>query len=762
MESYDQIKNELLDINKSVRQLLRTAQSTDGLKRESIETWLKTTNHIQRQLAEETIRVAIVGSIKSGKSTLTNFLFGGDHVKRGAGVVTSIITKIRPGPEKNARLEFKTWGEVNAEMNQALILFGTTEGDMRKGDFDITRDHDRRWLHEALSKLSTEQLISGSTRDANSVLLMEYLKGYDRAKAFVSYDRATRILNADELDRQKEFVSDESLAVYLKDVSLALKGPEGFGENLEIADCQGSDSPNPLHLAMIQDHLVQTHMIVYVISSRTGLRQADIRFLTLMKKMGLVHNILFVLNCDFSEHDDLADMKRLVSRTEDELGLILSKQRLVAFSALFNLFEALESAHEEDPTLPRKDRLRLDQWREETDMVSFSNEGTAAFFKEVTRKVSADRLNLLVSANVERLANMVMAGTESLRISRNLIQKTAGEVQATVARMEKRKKASNQIVATIKDTLAGTTAKQKGELGTEVDRFFDVRYGDIAQEIIRFVDAYDLSAGDLSKDLEGSGFMLTLYHTFQRLQQAINTFIAEQINPQIVEFVSQLEDDIGSVFQQVCSPYGLMIQDAVDQHYQTLEELGIETFRRPFRTLTCPDVDTTKNDIHLAIPRLAATMAYSTRIKTEAIVRLGLYNTLKGAKKLFKKPSADKLDSARRSLEHSVRRMKEEMKDSITEHFADYSENLKYQYVFALVDALSQRLYDDLTDQLKSFTGDLTDLGELVRNEEKTKGGLSHDLLSLEQSFDDALKRIDAIRHLTGRPETFGSGGNHV
>ena len=56
----------------------------------------------------------------------------------------------------------------------------------------------------------------------------------------------------------------------------------------EFADCQGSDSPNPLHLAMIQDYLQQAHLIIYVFSSRTGIREADIKFLSIIRKMGLI------------------------------------------------------------------------------------------------------------------------------------------------------------------------------------------------------------------------------------------------------------------------------------------------------------------------------------------------------------------------------------------------------------------------------------------------------------------------------------------
>jgi len=759
MEHYDHIKNKLLDINKEIRRTIQTALSSDGLSAQSFETWHSTTERIQRQLAEETIRIAVVGSIKSGKSTLTNFLFGGDYVKRGAGVVTSIITKIRPGNDIKAKLEFKTWGDVNAEMNQALVLFSSTESNMNGEDFDINREQDRLRLKHDLSKLDTKQLISDDARDPNSVLLIEYLKGYERAKVFVSFERETTLLKSEEFDKQKEFVSDESLAVYLRDVSLTLKAPNGFGENLEIADCQGSDSPNPLHLAMIQDYLIQTHLIIYALSSRTGLRQADIKFLTLMKKMGLAKNIIFVFNCDFTEHENLSDLKQLLARTKNELNMVVESSRVFAFSALYNLFGKLDSQDSGPQELSRKDRLRLEQWFEETDMVAFSDQETTRFLDDVIQKVSVGQFNLLLEANVERLSNIASGMKEWIRISRDLLQKTAGEVQEAFAKMDKKRKASNQIVATIKDTLDGTTRKLKRYLGTEVDRCFDVKYGEIAQEIIRFINAYNISVRDYKNDLQNSGFLLTLYHIFQTLQQATNRFIAEQINPKIVQFIGQQEEEIKEMFQQVSGPYGLMIQDAVDQHHQTMEELGIDVTKRPFKEIGCPDIPSVKSDIRLSMPHLASTMQYSTRIKTEAILKLGLYNTLKGIKKLFRRPAAEQLHSAMRSLEHSVRRIKEQMGESIAEHFTDYKENLKFQYVFTLVDAMSSRLYESLTDQIKAFTGDLSNMKGLFENEKKTKGELSEELLSMERSLDSVMARIKEIEEVAEERRIGGNNG---
>ena len=74
------------------------------------------------QLSEEIIRVAVVGPIKSGKSTFTNSVLKGDYLKRGAGVVTSIVTRVRRGKILVAKLFFKSWDEVNAEVDQARKL----------------------------------------------------------------------------------------------------------------------------------------------------------------------------------------------------------------------------------------------------------------------------------------------------------------------------------------------------------------------------------------------------------------------------------------------------------------------------------------------------------------------------------------------------------------------------------------------------------------------------------------------------------------
>ena len=683
-----------------------------------------------------------------GKSTLTNSLFGGDYVKRGAGVVTSIITKVRPSGEVKAKLEFKTWDEVNADINQALILFASLDSGNQVSPFDINRAQDREKLQQDLSRLGAEQLIAKDARDANSVLLMEYLKGYDQVKALVASDPMTHIFESHELERQKEFVGEESLAVYLKDVCLSLNTPEGFGENLEIADCQGSDSPNPLHLAMIQDYLLQTHLIVYVLSSRTGVRQADIKFLTLIKKMALTKNLIFVLNCDFSEHENLDDLRKVLSKVREEVGMVLPEPRIFAFSALYNLFCSMEAREAFGGKLSRKDALRLEQWREETDMVSFSDKEKERFLQTVIDMTTKHRFALLVESNLERMANIASGTREWVLIGKSLLKQDDDKVKQAFVEMDKRRKASQQVTEVIKDTLDGAARKLKKDLGDDIDRFFDVQYGAVGQDIFRFIENYDVAKEDYEEDLENSGFLPTLYRVFQVMQQSTNRFIAESVNPKLVEFIAGQEEKIEQTINQVTGPYSLMIQDAVDQHRRTMEKLSIQTTARDYNAISPPEVSLTKADARLALPRLASTMRYSARIKTEAILRLGFYNTLKTAKKLFKKPVSEEPDTAIRSLEDSARRIKEQMQDSIADHFMDYKENIKYQYMFKLVDAMSGRLYETLTDNMMAFTGNLSDMTGVIENQRTAKGQLSEQFDSMEQSLEAVMKKIENVERL--------------
>ena len=188
MDTYDLIKKQILEINQELLNILETAGELPGITGKSFDIWKGTCNTIDQQVRDDNMRVAVVGAIKSGKSTFVNALFKGDYLKRGAGVVTSIVTRIRQGDRLNAVLFFKTWDEINADMDHAMVLFPSTSNFDKNAKINIQKEENRKILASALSELQTEQLISQDTRSTSSVLLSSYLRGYDRVKDIISYE----------------------------------------------------------------------------------------------------------------------------------------------------------------------------------------------------------------------------------------------------------------------------------------------------------------------------------------------------------------------------------------------------------------------------------------------------------------------------------------------------------------------------------------------------------------------------------------------
>ena len=146
MQAYDDIKSELIDLTREFAALIERAGATNGVGGGALEKSLASCHLIQQQLNEETIRVAVVGPIKSGKSSFANAILGGDYLKRGAGVVTSFVTRVNCGQTLKAELQFKTWDEINEDIEHALVLFPTMDWQSQNDGFDIRRQDQRQAL----------------------------------------------------------------------------------------------------------------------------------------------------------------------------------------------------------------------------------------------------------------------------------------------------------------------------------------------------------------------------------------------------------------------------------------------------------------------------------------------------------------------------------------------------------------------------------------------------------------------------------------
>jgi GTPase SAR1 family protein len=739
MNLYSSLKEELLQLNQDILFLLNSAKKIPGMSDDSFVKWERTCSDIHRQISEEIVRVAVVGAIKSGKSTFVNSLLNGDYLKRGAGVVTSIVTKIQKGEKLSAKLFLKSWDEVNSELQRALVLFPSFKWPSENKSIDIRRNKDRIELQKALDSLSAEYLFTSDARNINSVLITLYLKGYDRVKDMMSSENKVREYGPDQFYKHMDFVGDDSMAVFLKDMQLEIVD-SSLESNIQIADCQGSDSPNPLHLAMIQDYLLRTHLIVYVISSRTGLRRADIRFLSMIRKMGIMDNIIFVINCDFSEHDSLEEFSGLVQKIKDEIALIKSDPEVYAFSALYHLFKSQKDR------LPEKDADRLGHWEKERWLIELSRQQFEAFNASLRKKLTSEKYFLLLKNHLERLSVVASGFKGWIGVSRDLLNRDANSAAEITNKVKQHQMRITQLESVIKNTLDGAVDKLKKDLKKDVDRFFDTRDSDVINRIIDYIHGYGVNYESNGDQLRSTGFTNTLYYIFQEFKQGLDTFMTEIINPEIIRFIKELEKKTEEHMMLIGKPYDGLIKEAITDYNDTMQNFGI-SLGEEARSLEIPDISTIKSISGLWLPPAGATLHYSTKIKTEAIMRLGFYRVVGFIRKVFSRSGRDKTHESFAALKDGVKRMKRETEKSIISHFKDYRENIKFQYVFKLVDAVSNALFEALLDRFQTYVTDLSKLVEGIEGHKEGKDGATGLLGEMESVSTNIQEQIRQIRN---------------
>jgi GTPase SAR1 family protein len=731
MDTYNTHKQNLLKINQDISSLLAETGAIPGISGETFDRWNAICTEIRHRISEDMLRIAVVGAIKSGKSTFVNSLFKGDYLKRGAGVVTSIVTRIRPGESLKAILWFKSWDQINQDIEGALNLFPSNEWRAAKEEpFDIRREKDRAELSAALDSLNRDLLIAHDSRSMDSVLLSAYLQGYDRVADILSDEPAIRIYEGEDFEKQKDFTGNDTLAIYLNDVQLEIAVGD-IDTSLEIADCQGSDSPNPFHLAMIQDYLLLTHLIVYVVSSRTGLRQADIRFLSIIKKMGILNNTIFLINFDFSEHDHFEDLQAVAGKIQEEISLIRPAPDVYLLSALFNLFKSKEK------DLPVKDRLRLAQWKGELALAEASDRDMERFESDVRRKLTRERYALLLRNHLERLG-VILSGIDHWRaFNKDIALKSSSEVAALIDGIRGHEKKMERVRAMIRSTLNGAVQEVKGRLQNDIDRFFDPQAG-VINNVLKFIKGYQADFNAYEPMIPASGFFSVMYLAFQEIKRAVDGYMAETVNPEVVSFLKGQEQKIRDHFNAIAGPYDTMVRDALAEYNQTMEGLGLPPARENFEKVSLPDMISLIAEVGLKIPAASGFMRYSVGIKSKAVMRLGIYRFIRFIKKIFKKPVKAESEGDILALKAAVSRLKQETETSVLFNFKDYRENIKFQYVLKLADAASEYLYEALLERFETYTADLTQITRQI-------SGCQADKIQVVASLDAAEKRCREI-----------------
>ncbi len=697
-----------------------------------VEHWLKVLAQVEAHLAEDTCRLAVIGAVKSGKSTMINALVGQDLLRRGAGILTAMITRVQPGPQPQAVLQFKDWEEINGELRRALGLLPDARLLERAAPLDLQEAADRDLLAQVLAEIQGVERWRNGSLEQNYLLLQSYLEGYPLLQGLLAGGGVLKLAGPEEMARHRDLVTREATAVYLKDVLLTIPFPWA-APGVELGDCLGSDSPMPQHLTQVLSYLLKSDLALYVISSRVGLRQADLQFLGELKRMGLAPHILVLLNLDLGEHTSLQEVIRVRDRLRQELSLWQPQVRLYAFSALKLLLDRHRQPGETPD--PRETAL-LAVWATDPDAAEFSDQEAGRFAVDLQPLFQELRSRRLAGGSLAQVRMVARGMREQLQLSRDLWQKGLGAVQEIEARLEARRQPMQATMASLSQTLEGAGNHLKKELRRRVDHLLDWHAGPVAAALQGFIGKFQPQWEELTASGTPASFRPALYRLFQEFAKGLAQLLTSEVNIILVEFIRAQEEWLRSELSRLWTPLFLALQEALTLYYREIAELGLSTAAPTLEmaAITRPQ--------GLEMPLLLLEPAPGWRFAREVWLRSGLgflgrtWEALK--QRLGLGGEKEPRRQLQRDLERALASLKEWLREEVQMGLLDYRERLKFQYFFPLVDRWLKRQEAGLEDTLGSLVGSLSGLATAVHLEEAERQ-------AREQRLDEMIPRLQAI-----------------
>ncbi len=702
------------------------------------EHWLRVLGQVQAHVREDTCRLAVVGAVKSGKSTMINALVGQDLLRRGAGILTAMITRVQPGGEPRAVLQFKEWSEINGEIHRALGLLPSSHLLERAGPLDLEQPEDRKLLQQVLAEAQGLELWKNGSLDQNYLLLKSYLEGYDLVKDLMPGE-GVLTLTGPELARHRELVTREATAVYLKDVLLTIPFPWP-AQGVELGDCQGSDSPIPQHLGQVLTYLVKSDLVLYVISSRVGLRQADFQFLSELQRMGLAPHILTLLNLDLGEHSSFEELGRVRDRVLQELSPWQPEVRLYAFSALKLLLDRKRARNE---VLDPREAAVLQVWALGPEAAAFADQEAARFEADLQTTLKDLHSRRLAGGSLSQVKMVARGLREQLALTRDLMKKGLGAIKDMEARLEARRQPLHGTMASLSQTLEGAGNRLKKELRRRVDRQLDRHAGPVGVALKEFIQNFEPHWDELAAAGTPASFRPALYQMFQEFAKALAQLVTSEVNITLVEFIRGQEEWLRQELGHLWTPLFLALQEALTLYYREIEELGL-----PAAPPTL-EVAAISRPQGLEMPLLNLEPVPGWRFAREVWLRSGLgflgraWAAVK--KRLGLGGETEPRSQLQRDLERALISLKDWLHEEVQVQLLDYRERLKFQYFFPLVDQWLKQQEAGLEDTLGSLLGSLSGLTAAVHLEETERQ-------AREQRLEEMIPAVQAIEARLSEP----------
>ena len=392
MNSINQNNSPGAGFSARVKQLGKVLTEVENLwpeKRDLLQRWQQSLVTINELRLNFSLPVTCIGPVKSGKSTLINTLAGADLLPTGAGITTSFPTTLSAGKKFSAEIKLQPETVINEMFSRAANLLFSNETEI--GERSPFASSERFQVKKLLDNYQTNgNLTRHGIFNESYRLLKNIISGTEKVSEYYIEKNLNFTIADPDNSSYRQFIRDETLSPFLSEIHI--KAPlKLLPPHLSLRDLPGLDTPNPSHQSIIIQQLSESPALLYVISSRIGLRQADYQLLEHLHKLGLHERLLFVINLDLDVHADADEINSMSKRCSDELNELGFSQPKYAFSTLALFWSRQEIADKLNPTCKR----RWQTWQEDPDKLKISAAGARQFLDrllELGRNESGETL----------------------------------------------------------------------------------------------------------------------------------------------------------------------------------------------------------------------------------------------------------------------------------------------------------------------------------------------------------------------------------
>ncbi|MCK5916725.1 MAG: dynamin family protein, partial [Deltaproteobacteria bacterium] len=523
---------------------------------ELLQRWRQTLTTINELRLNFSLPVTCIGPVKSGKSTLINTLAGADLLPTGAGITTNFPTLLSAGKTFSAEIKLQPETVINEMFTRAANLL--LSDDLKNSDPSLFTSDERLQVKELLNDY---QIMGNLTRhgifNESYRLLKNLTAGAEKvSKYYLNSELDFTIDNPDD-PAYRRFIQDETLSPFLSEIHI--KAPlTRLPAYLSLRDLPGLDTPNPSHQNIIIQQLSESPALIYVISSRIGLRQADYQLLEHLHELGLKERLLFVINLDLDVHDDKDDLNAMIRRCTDELDELGFTQSKYAFSALALFWSRAEISSTLNPTSKR----RLQTWQEEQEKLAVSDTGARLFLERLQDLGKNEAGKTLLQHSDKRLLQVT---NNTSRLINNELDRLAQTDESLHSDIDRRNSDRQRI-----DAVLNETERIIGGLCDEVERFChneitnwlnETREPGLRKQLEQIIDNYQAPLELLP---EKSRNPLTPVRIIDNhFQLTVPAQIQEKATVETIRFLNKLHLKINERLLKGCAPLFIISENFV-------------------------------------------------------------------------------------------------------------------------------------------------------------------------------------------------------